>query len=43
MLKTFLRQFSIILSYFINTKFRLNKKKNQLTQNYISKKIIKYL
>ena len=39
MLKTFLRQFSIILSYLINKKFKLNKKKNELTQNYIAKKI----
>jgi len=41
MLKTFLRQISIILSYFVGQKFKLNKKKNQLIQNYISKKIRK--
>ena len=41
MLKTFLRQFSIILSYLINKKFKLNKKKNELTQNYVAKKIRK--
>ena len=41
MLKIFLRQFSIILSYLINKKFKLNKKKNELTQNYVAKKIRK--
>ncbi len=41
MFKTFLRQFSIILSYLISKNFKLNKKKNKLIQNYISKKIRK--
>lgn len=39
MFKTFLRQFSIILSYLINKNYKLNKKKNKLIQSYISKKI----
>ena len=39
MFKTFLRQFSIILSYLINKNYKLNKKKNKLIQTYIYKKI----
>ena len=41
MLKTFLRQISIILSFSINRNFKLNKKKNRYIQNYISKQIRK--
>ena len=40
MLKTFLRQISIILSFSINRNFKLNKK-NRYIQNYISKQIRK--
>ena len=41
MLKTLLRKFSISLSYFINKKLRLNKKKHRLTEKYVSEKILK--
>ena len=41
MLKTFLRQISIILSFSLNRNFKLNKKKNRYIQNYISKQIRK--
>ena len=42
MLKTLLRKFSISLSYFVNKNFKLNKKKYNLTEKYVSNKILKF-
>ena len=42
MLKTLLRKFSISLSYFVNKNFKLNKKKHNLTEKYVSNKILKF-